>query len=660
MPFGGRGSMFSKRIVSFMIISIGIIALIIGMAIWQDPGTGIGEGGELKKFSSAEELKAFLKEHAAGYQDDYGIVAGTGVREGLPLPPPAPGVDKSSLNLPLSESATSYSTTNIQVEGVDEADFLKNDGKYIYMIAGNRLLIIDAYPAEKARILSETKISGTPAEIFLKGDRVVVFSTVQGEVLVKPRQSAAPVPVRREMTHAFVYSVKDRSQPVLMSDINVSGHYYNSRMIGDFVYLITNEQIPWVLDEPLLPLVGEEADVSSVPAIYYYDAPQRSFVYYTVTSLDLNNGKRVSTESFLLGYSTTLYVSLDNLYIAYRKEAPGRIPSGPVPLRGEVGSDTKLEGTIIHRFGLHEGRIGYDGTGDVPGHLLNQFSMDEYGNHLRVATTVEGWSGGKGYLYNSVYVLNREMKRVGELEYIAPDERIYATRFMGDRLYMVTFKRIDPFFVIDLSDPGHPGILGELKIPGYSDYLHPYDSRYIIGIGKETEENAWGGVSIAGLKIALFDVSDLKNPRLIDRVEIGEAGTDSEALQDHRAFLFDREKNILVIPVREVKKVPIPSSRYGSYTQRIWQGAYVFSVSPDRGFSLRGRVTHNADAAPYMYWGSPSAVKRSLYMDDALYTISSWKIVMSDLREPEKTLNELEIPYRDVAEPYPEALAMTE
>src|SRR3989338_3462200 len=200
--------------------------------------------------------------------------------------------------------------------------------------------------------------------------------------------------------------------------------------------------------------------------------------------------------------------------------------------------------------------------------------MDEHDGNLRLATTTEIWAR-KSVMYNNVFVLDDDMKTIGKLEAIAPDERIYSARFLGDILYMVTFKRIDPLFVIDLSDSEKPEILGELKIPGFSDYLHPYDENHIIGIGKQTEGNECGGISVKGVKLALFDVSDVQSPRQVNQYEMGEAGTDSEALRDNKAFLFDREKELLVIPVTEITGKQTYDPRYGYYRQRFWQGAYV-------------------------------------------------------------------------------------
>jgi uncharacterized secreted protein with C-terminal beta-propeller domain len=249
------------------------------------------------------------------------------------------------------------------------------------------------------------------------------------------------------------------------------------------------------------------------------------------------------------------------------------------------------------------------------------------------------------YEYNNVFVLDAGMKTIGSLTHIAEQEKIYSARFIGDRLYLVTFRRIDPFFVIDLSAPASPKILGKLKIPGYSDYLHPYDATHIIGIGKETGTNEWGGVSTKGIKLALFDVSDVANPKQIDKVEIGDPGSDSAALSDHKAFLFDKEKNLLVIPARVVKNEPANADKYGMSRQNIWYGAYVFGLTPETGFTLRGTVEHGTGSDQYYWYGSSqNEVKRSLYIGDVLYTLSSRKILANPLANISTTLATISLP----------------
>jgi uncharacterized secreted protein with C-terminal beta-propeller domain len=243
-----------------------------------------------------------------------------------------------------------------------------------------------------------------------------------------------------------------------------------------------------------------------------------------------------------------------------------------------------------------------------------------------------------------------DLNIVGSLEGLAPGETIYSARFMGERGYLVTFKQVDPLFVIDLSDPHHPEELGYLKVTGYSDYLHPYDENHLIGIGKETTEEgefAW----YQGVKISLFDVSDVSNPREIDKEIIGHRGTDSPVLWDHKAFLFDQSRNLMVIPILVAE---IDESDYAegvpawAYGEPVWQGAYVFYVSLDTGIGLDGRITHIENLADleegYYYYYSPFSVERSLYIDDILYTISGAKIKMNSLEDLDY-INEVELPY---------------
>ena len=301
--------------------------------------------------------------------------------------------------------------------------------------------------------------------------------------------------------------------------------------------------------------------------------------------------------------------------------------------------------TVIHKIAISDGTITYIAKGEVPGTLDNQFSMDEYNNNLRLATTSSVYTSSGQYTYNNLFVFDGKMNPVGSLTHIAEQESIYSTRFIGDRLYMVTFKRIDPFFVIDLSTPAAPKILGQLKIPGYSDYLHPYDATHIIGIGKETSTNEWGGVSTSGVKLALFDVTDVSNPKQLAKVQIGDAGSDSAALTDHHAFLFDKAKNLLVIPVRAVSASPVVNGDYYNYQQQVWYGAYVFGLNPQTGFTLRGTVQHGTGDNGYYYYGSSASdVKRSLSIGNVLYTMSAKQIKANSLDDINTTLATIPLP----------------
>jgi len=234
---------------------------------------------------------------------------------------------------------------------------------------------------------------------------------------------------------------------------------------------------------------------------------------------------------------------------------------------------------------------------------------------------------------------------IGELENLAVGENLHSARFIADRCYLVTFKNTDPLFVIDLSDPTTPAVLGQLKIPGYSNYLHPYDENHLIGVGKETVEANEGDFAwYQGVKISVFDVSNVSNPIQIANYTIGDRGTDSPILTDHKAFLFDKSKNLLVIPVlvAEINETQypegVPPYAYGT---PIWQGAYVFNITLTEGLVLRGKVTHGEDGAGVpesSYW-----VKRALYIENVLYTVSDKKIKMNSLEDLTE-IKEIQLP----------------
>ena len=682
----------------------------------------------LKKFSSEQEVKDFLKNsalQASGGSSFYGgnsmktmSADESSVRSAAPQ-----SISAASGN---SGSAADFSKTNVQVEGVDEADLVKNDGKYIYTLTQNKLVIVDAYPAEDAKTLSETKINGTPRNIFVNKDRLVVFSDDNGEVYALSPYDFVPRPRYTQRTHAFVYDISNKKNPKLVKDYNLNGYYLQSRMIDNYVYFIVQEYVYYYNDFVDLPAVMESSKTILRPEIYYFDNPEYNYNFNTVASFDVfGSNDNVNAKSFMMGYANTIYVSQNNIYITYQKNLPYDyyeshnedrffdvvVPLLPSDARNKIEEikkvfdvkefknkgdyqhalwneiskvieemynrmdknekekliqkiekevedyEAKLAAerakTVIQKIKISNGKIDYATRGEVPGYLLNQFSLDEKDDNLRVATTTEIWAR-EHVMYNNVFVLDSRLEAIGKLEAVAPDEKIYSTRFLGDRLYMVTFKRVDPLFVIDLSNPKNPEVLGKLKIPGFSDYLHPYDENHIIGIGKETDSNEWGGTSIKGVKLALFDVSDVKNPKQLDKYEIGEAGTDSEALRDHKAFLFDLKKNLLVIPITEVKGKLEYDAKLGYYRQKYWQGAYVFNVDL-KGFTLKGKITHNeGDEQQNYYWyGSPNAVRRSLFMDDVLYTVSGIKIKANDLNNIDKEIKEIDLPYEINYNPYP-------
>jgi uncharacterized secreted protein with C-terminal beta-propeller domain len=588
-------------------------------------------GGQISTFASYKELQEFVKTNAGYKQFQWGFSGGD-VRL-------APAGAEGSANVP---SVTDFSTTNIQVAGVDEADIVKTDGEYIYLVSGNKTVIAKAYPPEQAQVLSEIELEGTIVGIFINGNRLVVF---EEETPYYPyydvrwgTEEKFYMPYRSPKTHVRVYDVSDRENPSLEREISANGQYVSSRMIGDYTYLVVNEPVYQEDDEVNLPKVSVGNEEKKIPAedIWYSDVVDYYYMYTTIVAVNTqNDGQEPTYETILLGASSNLYVSLNNIYLTF-------------PVWGTGMGD--FDKTSIHRIHIAGDEITPVASGEVPGTLLNQFSMDEYDGYFRMATTTHGQTP-----QNNVYVLDMGLNVTGSLPDLASGETIYSARFMGERCYLVTFRNIDPLFVIDLTDPYNPQRLGELKITGYSSYLHPYDENHIIGIGKETvaeqEDFAW----YQGVKISLFDVSNVDKPEEIGKFIIGERGTDSPVLWDHKAFLFDKSRNLLVIPVSvaEIDESEYPESEYPggvpswAYGKSVWQGAYVFDISLD-GLQLKGRITHFENLTDleqgYYYYYSSFSVQRSVYIGDVLYTISNAKIMMNSLENLDY-VNEVELPY---------------
>jgi uncharacterized secreted protein with C-terminal beta-propeller domain len=659
------------------------------------------EADALKKFDSPEEIEEFLKKHMENqeyrFRGGFDIVGAPMIQfksSGLGV------AELESLATLASTGTDDYSTTNIQVRGVDEADIVKNDGKYIYVLSNGRVSILDAYPPEDAQIISTIKLGGNPQELFVSKDRLVILGN--DYTLVEPtefRGKSKPSTMATEEMDIYpgeisspfavlsIYNVRDRSHPKLIDEIRVDGNYFDSRMIGDYVYLIATQPTYYYGDGIQIPEISTTTSkISSLtpPDIYYFDVPDYSYAFTSIVSVNVEKGKIAEDKIYLLGSTQNMFVSLENIFVTYQKwtQRPvlyeKLIDSAIKPLmpssvneRLESIRDSnktswekeqmksiereiikETEKTVVHRIEINEGEVVYRASGEVPGRVLNQFSMDEFKEHFRIATTTGHLSGRDiQTTANHIYILDNDLEIVGSVEDLAPGEQIYSARFMGNRAYLVTFQKVDPLFVIDLSNPRNPKVLGKLKIPGYSDYLHPYDENHIIGIGKDAVEAERGNFAwYQGVKVALFDVSNVRRPKEISNYIIGDRGTDSPALHDHKAFLFSKEKNLLVIPVLlaeiDYEKYPgeLPDNAYGDY---VWQGAYVFDVDTKSGIGLRGRISHGNNDASLLksgrfYYGSMNSIKRSLYMDDALYTISEVMVQMNNL-ESLKRINRVHL-----------------
>lgn len=667
---------------------------------------------EIKKISSESELREILTASSifdGGFYDDRAFPTGGFVLEeslelerrslqaGEPVPTPEPGFASDTVTSQKGSDGMDYSTTNVQVENVDEPDYLKNDAKYVYIVSQNTLSIIDAYPAESAKLVLKIALdieSQWIQNMFLNDDRLVIFYNGQSQEEIIPQFDFIPRPSYSPVTHALIVDVSDKENPEILKDYTIDGHFRDARMIGDYAYFVTNKNIDH--QYPRLPIIMESAEPLMVPDAFYFDNVERFSNFNTLTAIDIF-GDTITSETFLMGYSGTIYVSENNFYLTYQQNLPYGfyeessrdrffdvvVPLLPQDLQNKIKAikedsslssarqwteisevlqdsynqmsqsqkenlfekirkaladyDAKIQQeslkTIIHKISIDGDKLEYQAKGSVPGRLLNQFSMDESNDRFRVATTTEYYSQYSGMMRsNAVYVLDEDLKILGGLDEIAPDESIFSARFIGDRLYLVTFQQIDPFFVIDLSSDT-PKILGELKIPGFSNYLHPYDDDHVIGVGRDTKEIGNDRVQQLGVKVALFDVSDVSNPKVIDDYIIGDSSTHSEALNNHKAFFFDKRKNLLSIPISSDT-----DSLEGITEKRIapdwnrWNGFYILDLDFKNGIDLKGTITHTENDTRYYGMGN----SRTFYIEEVLYTVSDSMLKMNFMNDLEE------------------------
>jgi len=694
----------APQVLSFL--AIGIVAVILAIALLASDREAISESynnnnDSLRYFASAEEFSDFVEQYGT-----------TNNKGGVLM------VDSVTSSASTSEKsgvgAGDYSGTNVQVTGVDELDSVKNDGKYIYTVVGQSVVIVNAYPAESMHVVGNILVNGSINGIFVQNDKLVVVSSVY--VPLPMLEGAVEKTIGAFMpclgcggnteTRIAIYDIRDKSRPAIIKDYEFTGNYQEARLTSDgFVYVISLQSLSRGVGNPQYRINGILNEIPAQDIAYVPN--QQQYVFTSVVGVSLKDDRQVH-KVYLTRAGSTIYVSRDNIYLTSWKylseEELYRAAASEIVLpllSGQSRTDVQLildsdsrfdytdweevlqiiggysanlsgeerekfdsqfkeeflswqdnfvkkrEMTLVHRISFDKDKISYESFGEVPGRVLNQFSLDENEGFLRIATTTANSQNVKSL--NNLYVLDRDMRIVGSVEDLSPGEQIYAVRFFGDRVYVVTFRSIDPFYVIDLENPREPKVLGYLKIPGYSNYLHPYDSTHIIGIGKDVKVGNEQFAYYQGLKISMFDVSDVVNPVEVAHLGIGDRGSDSLVLQDHKALLFSSERNLMVMPVllAEVNKSAYgdyynPDSAYGT---PVWQGAYVLNVTTNN-IEVRGKITHfKEDTNEYWRWYDlQSSVHRSLYIGETLYTLSGGQIQAHDLQSLEFQ-GEVKLPY---------------
>lgn len=539
-----------------------------------------------------------------------------------------------------TESSIDYSTTNVQVEGVDEADIVKTDGDYIYYISSKKVIIVNVKDSSNLKIESEIEYENEnfyPNELYIYENKLVVIGENSSNDYKELIAIETIYPTSKNYSIAKVYNVENKNKPQLERKIEVQGNYLTSRMIDDNLYFITNQylysylikdkEIGEIDENEFKPVyidtaISEEEKYIDYNDIYYFPESEDTS-YLNIVGFNINDNKEANIDTYL-GAGTEIYSSQNNLYITRVKYEY---------------EDTKTHGyynnydvnTYIYKFKLEDSKATYINAGSVPGKILNQFSMDEKDGYFRIATTnSSNWSSETNT--NNLYVLNENLEIVGKIEDLAKGEKIYSVRFMQNRAYMVTFVETDPLFVIDLSEPTNPMVLGELKIPGYSKYLHPYDENHIIGFGEKTKTNEDGGVVTDGMKMALFDVTNPNKPQELYSVDIGDQGTYSELLYNHKALLFLKEKNIIAFPIN-IKE------EEDDTTKLKFQGAVVYGLDLENGFTLKGQIAHMQITDEYNDYEYTKQVERIIYIKDSLYTLSESLIKATDINTMEEIAN---------------------
>lgn len=553
-----------------------------------------------------------------------------------------------------SSNTKDYSTTNIQVENVDEADIVKTDGDYIYSISEDNVIITDAKDPKQPKVVAtiQSEDDDIPEDIILYKDKLVVIST-------KGNQTQRYYYNNRMNTVVKIYNITSREKPMLTKSYEMYEPYYTSRCIDNVLYVISSGNLRKEDDKIVVGYNEDnmEKEMSIDKIKYLKDV--KTTKQTLISTVDLNNETAdIKLDSYLMNISNA-YVSENAIYLLNQKynndsKIPIKLLFG---FKGVFGLEDYYEMdsesgyyTEIYKFDIKE-NVEYKAKTKVKGKTINQYSLDEKDNHLRIA------------LYDNdgsrVAIFDEDLKQIGISDNVAKGKKMYSSRFIGDKVYFVTYKTIDPLFVMDLSNEAKPKVLGKLKIPGYSTYLHPYDENHIIGIGMETKEiinrNSNGKVisttaKVVGMKMALFDVSNVNSPVQISSVVIGDSRTTSAILTNPKALLFSKEKSLIAIPVNNYSQdfeVTLSNNyetminNYTKYSKPYnAEGYFVYNINVQDGFKLKGVITHEKTNATYYY--SNSKLLRGLYIDNNLYTVSETMIKVNEL-DSLKAVGELKL-----------------
>jgi uncharacterized secreted protein with C-terminal beta-propeller domain len=596
----------------------------------------------LNAFQTYQELNQFITSNAKStqqFQVRYGGAWGAGgpVAGGIAQVPGVMNAAASTTTVAgsaagaFAPAVSNFTTTNNQVQGVDELDKVKTDGSYLYVATSQTVSIIKAQGGSSA-VLSTIKLP---------------LANIMGIAMAQQRLAVVAQGSASASMSLRLYDVSNPSAPTLLNDVSVNGSHVAARVSQGYLYEII-QQGSYIFSgngsvTAKYPTLVEDGVTSALPPGSTYYTPNKSqlSVYTMIVSMSMSTGAQHAV-AVLTGPSSTVYASTSSIYVVYPNYPsyyadgiPGDVFGGGRAM--QVGVFVQPQNSTIFRVAYLNGEIAVKSAGSFPGVVLNQFSMDEYNGYFRVATSRAVSTNNTGSRSDDVYVLDKNFTQVAALRNIAPGENIYAVRFLGETGYVVTFQQIDPLFAISFKDPTNPVIQSALKTSGFSDYLHPFGNGYLIGVGKDAMPAPNGNFAwYLGLKLSLFHVAADGTSTEVSRYLIGDRGTDSAVLNDHLAFTFDATRGIMVLPVNLAKVQGSQTQSPGGpppYGQVVWQGVYVINVTTS-GFNLMGTVSQNPPGTGVQnYWGGSNGhyVDRSVIIGNTLYTVSQNEVMASDL-----------------------------
>jgi uncharacterized secreted protein with C-terminal beta-propeller domain len=632
-------------------------------------GSNVGNP-RVATFESWKELESYIKNEFAESAIPSNVYGGAYKDIAT-----ATAISNFSPDISVDVSSSGYSHTNAQEAGVNESDKIMTDGQYLYVSGDNAIHIVDAVPADNMNIINTINVNGAVDSIYLYNDILIVLYNPDGDIthLDWIGQDIGffwgmgfPywMPVNRK-TGVLIMDVSDPLSTERITEWTFDGWMVSSRLINGRLHIIQQflpdlPQLQTTYDgnatgrdtviaanrqamesttlEELIPyyqaIDAEGNVVNNAPLItpenFYRPSDSKGGSITSIISLNLNNLSGGIKSKGLIADASTVYASEKALYIAASKWNSETY---------DIRNDAYYR-TYLYKFSIVSENVIFEGMGEAKGRILNQFSLGEYNDVLRIATSTGGWGET---LNSNIYCFNdtgNDLKVAGKLEGLAPGEDIYAARFIGTRGFLVTFENTDPLFTIDLTDPSNPVVAGELEVPGYSNYIHPLGENHLITLGKDVlldNGTAW----FQGLQLSIFDITDFSSPHLLYTETIGDRGTSSEALSNHKAFTFWQTNNLLAIPVDLYEHQEEPEYPY-SYGAHTFTGLYVYRISIEDGFEYLGRINTTLETSQTYsneYWS------RGLFINQDVYAVTHEAVRSANVEDIENSLSSLIFPF---------------